>query len=54
MILLNREDSVYFEETQKQALMALAAYPGGLQAGGGIHKLKMRPCIWMQALPMSL
>ena len=37
MILLNREDSVYFEETQKQALMALAAYPGGLQAGGGIH-----------------
>lgn len=37
VILLNREDSVYFEETQKQALMALAAYPGGLQAGGGIH-----------------
>ncbi len=36
VILLNREGSAYFEETQKQALKALAAYPGGLQAGGGI------------------
>lgn len=36
VILLNKEGSSYFEETRKQALAALAAYPGGLQIGGGI------------------
>ena len=36
VILLNKEGSPYYEETKKQALMALAAYPGGLQVGGGI------------------
>ena len=36
IILLNSYDSPYYEETQKQALAALQAYPGGLQVGGGI------------------
>lgn len=36
IILLNSYDSPYYEETRKQALAALQAYPGGLQVGGGI------------------
>lgn len=36
VILLNAADSPYFEATRQQALAALAAYPGGLQVGGGI------------------
>lgn len=36
IILLNSCDSPYYEETRKQALAALQAYPGGLQVGGGI------------------
>lgn len=36
MILLNPRDSGYYEATKRQALLALGAYPGGLQAGGGI------------------
>ncbi|HBA64070.1 MAG TPA: phosphoribosylformimino-5-aminoimidazole carboxamide ribotide isomerase [Lachnospiraceae bacterium] len=36
VILLNGKDSVYFEQTKEQARKALAAYPGGLQIGGGI------------------
>ena len=36
IILLNAPDSEYYEATKKQALMALRAYPGGLQIGGGI------------------
>lgn len=36
IILLNKEGSEYFEETRKQALLALSAYPGGMQVGGGI------------------
>ena len=36
VIMLNAKGSVYFEETKKQALSALVAYPGGLQIGGGI------------------
>lgn len=36
VILLNAKDSVYYEETRAQALLALSAYPGGLQVGGGI------------------
>lgn len=36
VILLNPRDSSYYEETRRQALEALRAYPGGLQAGGGI------------------
>lgn len=36
IILLNHPDSDYYEATKAQALLALSAYPGGLQAGGGI------------------
>jgi len=36
VILLNAKESEYYEDTKKQALQALAAYPKGLQVGGGI------------------
>lgn len=39
IILLNPVSSEYYEETKHQALEALAAYPGGLQVGGGITPL---------------
>lgn len=36
IILLNAKDSPYYEATKQQALSALAAFPGGMQIGGGI------------------
>ena len=36
IILLNPAGSDYYEKTRRQALGALAAYPGGMQIGGGI------------------
>lgn len=36
IILLNPPSSEYYEKTREQAMKALAAYPGGLQIGGGI------------------
>ncbi len=36
IILLNPSTSEYYEETKKQALLALKAYPSGMQIGGGI------------------
>lgn len=36
IILLNPASSEFFEQTKRQALLALRAYPGGLQIGGGI------------------
>ena len=36
IILLNPASSAYYEKTRQQALLALRAYPGGFQAGGGI------------------
>lgn len=36
MILLNPAGSEYYEEDRRQAEEALAAYPDGLQVGGGI------------------
>lgn len=36
IILLNARDSEFYEKTRKQALLALEAYPNGLQIGGGI------------------
>lgn len=36
IILLNAVGSEYFKATQEQAFLALQAYPGGLQVGGGI------------------
>lgn len=37
VILLNPSTSEYYKETKAQAIKALAAYPGGLQIGGGIN-----------------
>lgn len=37
IILLNPADSRFYEETKRQALEALEAYPKGLQVGGGIN-----------------
>ena len=36
IILLNPPSSEFYEQTKRQALSALQAYPGGLQIGGGI------------------
>lgn len=36
IILLNKAGTPEYEETKKQAINALQAYPGGLQVGGGI------------------
>ncbi len=36
IILLNPASSPFYEKTKNEALAALRAYPGGLQAGGGI------------------
>ena len=36
IILLNKADSQYYEEDVRQACLALNAYPGGLQIGGGM------------------
>lgn len=36
IILLNSKTSEYYEATREQALLALRAYPNGLQIGGGI------------------
>lgn len=37
VILLNAAGTREYEETKKQALLALKEYPGGLQVGGGIN-----------------
>jgi phosphoribosylformimino-5-aminoimidazole carboxamide ribotide isomerase len=37
VIMLNPQSSPYYEATKAQALSALAAWPGGLQIGGGIN-----------------
>lgn len=37
IILLNPASSTYYEATKAQALKALAAYPQGLQIGGGVN-----------------
>ena len=37
VIMLNPASSQYYEATRQQALCALAAWPGGLQVGGGIN-----------------
>ncbi len=42
IILLNAPDSEYYDETKEQALMALEAYRGGLQIGGGINDKNAR------------
>ncbi|MBR5047944.1 MAG: phosphoribosylformimino-5-aminoimidazole carboxamide ribotide isomerase [Eubacterium sp.] len=37
IILLNPQGSEYYEEDVRQACLALEAYPGGLQIGGGMN-----------------
>ena len=37
IILLNPADSPYYQEDLRQAGLALSAYPGGLQIGGGMN-----------------
>ncbi|MDO4522065.1 MAG: phosphoribosylformimino-5-aminoimidazole carboxamide ribotide isomerase [Eubacteriales bacterium] len=37
IILLNPESSEYYDRSRQQAMKALAAYPQGLQVGGGIR-----------------
>ncbi|MBQ9064831.1 MAG: phosphoribosylformimino-5-aminoimidazole carboxamide ribotide isomerase [Blautia sp.] len=37
VILLNPVSSPYYEETRRQAFLALREYPGGLQLGGGVN-----------------
>jgi phosphoribosylformimino-5-aminoimidazole carboxamide ribotide isomerase len=37
IILLNPVSSEYYEATKEQAMRALAAWPGGMQIGGGIR-----------------
>ncbi|MCF0134195.1 MAG: phosphoribosylformimino-5-aminoimidazole carboxamide ribotide isomerase [Blautia sp.] len=36
VILLNGKDSPYYEETRRQAFLALNRFPGGIQLGGGV------------------
>ena len=38
IILLNPVTSPYYEETKRQAMLALSEYPGGLQLGGGVNE----------------
>ncbi len=37
VIMLNPASSPWYGETRRQALLALAAFPGGLQIGGGVN-----------------
>lgn len=46
IILLNPESSEYYEETKRQVLLALQAYPGALQVGGGITA--DNACFWLE------
>lgn len=36
VIILNSQDSPYYQTTRQQAFLALGTYPGGLQIGGGV------------------
>ena len=45
VILLNAAGSEFFEATRQQALSALAAYPKGLQIGGGVNAENAREYI---------
>lgn len=45
VIILNSHDSEYYEASKNQALKALAAYPLGLQVGGGVNDKNAREYI---------
>ena len=51
VILLNQVSSIYYEETKKQALSALSAYPKGA-AGGRRHYAGKCRCFWMRGQAM--
>lgn len=38
VILLNKEGTEFYEESKRQAFLALGEWPGGLQVGGGIRE----------------
>ena len=42
IILLNPQTSLYYEQTKKQAMLALKNYPNGFQIGGGITDTNAR------------
>lgn len=45
VVLLNGKDSKFYHESRQEALKALAAYPGGLQVGGGVNAVNARSYI---------
>ncbi len=49
IILLNKEGTTYYDADCAQAKSALAAYPGGLMLGGGIHAENAKAFIEMGA-----
>ena len=51
VILLNPVSSEYYRETKAQAILALGAYPKGLQVGGGIHA-EMQKSFWRRGQAM--
>lgn len=51
IIMLNHAGSEYYEATRRQALSALAAYPGECRSAEG-SQLKTRPDTWRQARAM--
>ena len=53
IILLNSADSEYFQATKAQAMLALGAYPGGLQIGGGAE-IRSMPTLWNLRQEQSL
>ena len=51
IILLNPPASPYYEETRKQALLALRAFPGECRSEE-VLRIRMLPGIWKQAQAM--
>ena len=45
VVLLNGKESKFYHESRQEALKALAAYPGGLQVGGGVNAVNARSYI---------
>lgn len=46
VILLNQEGCEFYEETRRQALLALREYPGDCRRAAGSEE-RTRACIWM-------
>ena len=54
IILLNPKGSEYYQKDVEQAGRALAAYPGGLQIGGGMDVSNAEFFFWIWGLPILL